>query len=181
MFAGPVGLQCVIVIFSDHTHLLFHKRIRSSSSQSFLSLTWTANKLCQIKCNAFSKQRKDCSNFNFHIGNQMVEFTKVYRYLDIHMHENLDFSETAEVLSQAGGRALGVMISKIHGFKDVRYNTYTKMFNSCVVPVIDYCSGILGFKQFNTIDTLQNRAIQYFLGVHRFTPILAINGKMGWT
>ena len=31
------------------------------------------------------------------------------------------------------------------------------------------------------IDTLQNRAIRYFLGVHRFTPILAINGEMGWT
>ena len=55
------------------------------------------------------------------------------------------------------------------------------MFNSCVVPVIDYCSGIWGFKQFNKIDTLQNIAIRYFLGVHRFTPILAINGEMGWT
>ena len=51
-------------------------------------------------------------NFNFHIGNQVVEYTKVYRYLGIHMHENLDFSETAEVLSQAGSRALGAMISK---------------------------------------------------------------------
>ena len=111
----------------------------------------------------------------------MVEYTNVYRYLGIHMHENLDFSETAEVLSQAGGRALGAMISKMHGFKDIGYNTYTKMFNSCVVPVIDYCSGIWGFKQFNKIDTLQNRAIRYFLGVHRFTPILAINGEMGWT
>ncbi len=26
----------------------------------------------------------------------------------------------------------------------------------------------------------QNRAIRYFLGVHRFTPLLAINGDMGW-
>ena len=33
------------------------------------------------------------------------------------MHENLDFSETAEVLSQAGGRALGAMISKILGLR----------------------------------------------------------------
>ena len=93
------------------------------------------------------------------------------------MHENLDLPETAEVLSQAGARALCATTSKIHGFKDVRYNTYTKMFNSCVVPVIDYCSGIWGFKQFNKIDTLQNRAIRYFIGVHRFTPILAIMGK----
>ena len=36
-------------------------------------------------------------------------------------------------------------------------------------------------KQFNKIDTLQNIAIRYFLGVHRFTPILATNGEMSWT
>ena len=38
-----------------------------------------------------------------------------------------------------------------------------------------------GFKQFNKIDTVQNRAIRYFFGVHRFTPLLAINGEINWT
>ena len=27
---------------------------------------------------------------------------------------------------------------------------------------------------------IQNRAIRYFMGVHRFTPILAMPGDMGW-
>ena len=129
----------------------------------------------------FRNKGKERSTFEFHIGNQPVEYATVYRYLGIHMHENLDFSETAEVLSQAGGRALGAMISKIHSYKDVGYNTYSKLFNSCVAPVLDYCAGVWGFKQFGKIDTVQNRAIRYFLGVHRFTPILAINGEMGWT
>ena len=141
----------------------------------------TTHKLRQVKCRAFSKQREDCSSFGFHIGDQSVEYATVYRYLAIHMQENLDFCETAEVLSQAWGRALGAMISKIHSCKDKGYNTYSKLFNSCVAPVIDYCSGVWGFKQFNKIDTVQNRAIRYFLGVHRFTPLLAINGEMGWT
>ena len=108
------------------------------------------------------------------------KFTVTWAF--ICMRSKIFFSETAEVLSQAGGRALGAMISKIHGFKDVGYNTYTKMYNSCVVPVIDYCSRIWwGFKQFNKTDTLQNRAIRYFLRVHKFTPILAINRETGWT
>ena len=129
----------------------------------------------------FRNKGKERSTFEFHIGNQPVDYATVYRYLGIHMHENLDFTETAEILSQAGSRALGAMISKIHTYKDVGYNTYSKLFNSCVAPVIDYCSGVWGFKQFNKIDTVQNRAIRYFLGVHRFTPLLAINGEMGWT
>ena len=53
-------------------------------------------------------------------------------------------------------------------------------FNSCVVPILDYQSSIWGFKDYNIIDTVQNGAIRYFLGVHRFPPKLAINGDIGW-
>ena len=46
------------------------------------------------------------------------------------------------------------------------------------------CSRLLfwgmGFKQFDKIDMIPNRAIRYFMGVHRFTPIVAITGDMGW-
>ena len=54
------------------------------------------------------------------------------------------------------------------------------MFHSCVVSVVDYCSGIWGLKQFDKIDMIQNRAIRYFMGVHRFTLILAITCDMDW-
>ena len=87
---------------------------------------------------------------------------------------------TVETLFNSGGRALGSMISKIHSFKDVGFETYTKLYYSCVVPVTDYCSGVLGFRDFKKGDMIQNRAIRYFIEVHRFTPILAISGDMGW-
>ena len=83
-------------------------------------------------------------------------------------------------MSKAGGRALGAIISKIQSHKDVGFKTYSKLFSSCVVPVLDYCSGVWGLKQFDKIDMIQNRAIIYFMGVHRFTPILAMTGDMGW-
>ncbi len=31
------------------------------------------------------------------------------------------------------------------------------------------------------LDAVQNKAIRIFLGVHKFVPIAAINGDMGWT
>ena len=43
-----------------------------------------------------------------------------------------------------------------------------------------YASSVWGFKNFQAIDNIQNRAIRYFLGVHRFTPILALHGEVGW-
>ena len=47
------------------------------------------------------------------------------------------------------------------------------------MSVTDYCSGVWGFRDFNKGDMIQNRAVRYFLGVHRFTPLLAISGDMG--
>lgn len=84
------------------------------------------------------------------------------------------------MLSKAGGRALGAIISKMQNYKDVGFKTYSKMYYSCVVPVTDYCSSIWGFKCYNKIDMTQNKAIRYFMGVHKFAPLLAINGDMGW-
>ncbi|ESO98409.1 hypothetical protein LOTGIDRAFT_159217 [Lottia gigantea] len=52
-------------------------------------------------------------------------------------------------------------------------------FFSSVSPK-EYCSGVWGFKQFPKIEQIQNRAIRYFLGLHRFTPKAALNGDMGW-
>ena len=128
----------------------------------------------------FRNRGKHRSEFEFKIGNQKVEYASVYRYLGVHMNEHLDFVNTADTLSKAGGRALDAAISKIHSYKDVGFKTYSKLFYSCVVPVLDYCSGVWGFKNFDKINMIQNRAIRYFLGVHRFTPILAITGDMGW-
>ena len=46
--------------------------------------------------------------------------------------------------------------------------------------MLDYGAGIWGFKTFPAIDIVQHRAIRYFLGVHKYTPNLAITGDMGW-
>jgi hypothetical protein len=64
--------------------------------------------------------------------------------------------------------------------KDVGFKTYSKLFHSGVTPILDYCSGIWGFNSFKSIDDVQNRAIRYFMGVHRFCPLPAIEGDMGW-
>ncbi len=47
-------------------------------------------------------------------------------------------------------------------------------------PIMDYCAGIWGLADFYKINTIQNRAIHFLLGVHIFAPNLAINADMGW-
>ena len=54
----------------------------------------------------------------------------------------------------------------MQSYKEVGYKTYSKLYHSCAVPVLDCCSGVWGLKSFDIIDLIQNRAIRYFMGVH---------------
>ncbi len=46
---------------------------------------------------------------------------------------------------------------------------------------MDYYSEVWGFKQFKQIEAIQHKAIHTFLGVHRYAPLPAIDGDMGWS
>ena len=89
----------------------------------------------------FKNKGRRCSYFEFKIGHDIIEYTVCYRYLGVHIDEHLDFSVTAQTLPKASGRAHGVINSKVQSYKDVGFRTYSKMFQSCVVLVMDYCSG----------------------------------------
>ena len=45
-----------------------------------------------------------------------------------------------------------------------------KLFETGVVPIMDYGSGVWGFSKYSSLDVVQNRAIRYFMGVHNFAP-----------
>ena len=93
----------------------------------------------------------------------------------------LDFNVTAGVLSDSAGRALGCLISKVHKNKGLMYSSYNKLYDAGIVPIMDYCSGVWGYKKYSKCDVVQNKGARAFLGVHRFAPNLAVNGDMGWT
>ena len=49
-----------------------------------------------------------------------------------------------------------------------------------VYPVISYGAGIWGCKSYSCINAVQNRAMRFFLGVGKYTPVAALEGEMGW-
>ena len=64
--------------------------------------------------------------------------------------------------------------------KNIRFHTFSSLFEKAVDPVINYGAGIWGYIKTPHIDRIQYRAGRYFLGVHSRTPIPAIEGEMGW-
>ena len=122
------------------------------------------------------KNATDCLT----IGGSELEYVDSYKYLGVWIDSNLNYKKCAECLYRSSSRALGAMISKIKNYNDLGYAGFTKLYNSLVVPIEDYGCEIWNINMHKEIIDIQNRAMRYFLGVHKYTPILGLQGEMQW-
>lgn len=109
-----------------------------------------------------------------------MSFSETYKYLGFVFHENMKFCTGKRVLSDSAGRALGAVINKMKVCPDLSFTTYSQLFDSMVAPILFYAAGVWGYEEAIECNSVQNRAMRYFLGVHKFTPRAAIEGEMGW-
>ena len=61
------------------------------------------------------------------------------------------------------------------------YKTYVKLYTACITKISDYCAGVWGLGLYPKLDSVHNRAIRSYLGVHKYTPLLALKEEMGLT
>ena len=178
------GLSVSILMYADDIALVSDNEdnlqfminmVHSWCSKWKMSLNTDKSKIVHYR-----KKSLDQSNFMFKYGNSNLSYCKEYKYLGCTLSQHLDFTDTASILSKASSRALGSILSKYKYFKGLDYNTFTKLYNTCVCTVMDYSSEIWGYKQYDKCDSVHNRAMRAFLGVHRFTSVPAISGDMKW-
>ncbi|XP_076072119.1 uncharacterized protein LOC143043825 [Mytilus galloprovincialis] len=110
----------------------------------------------------------------FMFGDKTLELTSKYRYLGLVICEHTDFTTATHELLTAGSRALGSLTSKYYNMGNMDYDTYTKIYDSTVSPILEYASAVWGFKKYNPLERLQYRAIRTFLGVGKHAPLPAI-------
>ena len=129
----------------------------------------------------FRGNRVKQTTSKFLLAGREVNIVPEYKYLGVVLDEHLSYKPATKLLASAGGRALGSIIYKFKSFKDIGYDTYTKLFDSCVSPILEYGAGIWApHKKFPDIDNVSLRACRYYLGVHKYAPIPGIIGDMGW-
>ena len=114
------------------------------------------------------------------MGCNTLEVTDSYAYLGIIFEEFLTFEKCAKTLSDSAGRALSAVISKFKRFRNIGFNTFTKLYYAGVNTILHYGASVWGFSNYKFGQQIQNRAVKYFLGVHKNAPNLAVQADMGW-
>ena len=77
------------------------------------------------------------SEFNFKLGLDYIVKTDKYRYLGRTINEFLDSSLTGNTMAEGALRALGKLLSKYYANKGLDIKTYQKLFDCCIIPIMD--------------------------------------------
>ena len=139
----------------------------------------------KTKTMRFSQARHNVQH-TFTLGKSKLENVKQYRYLGVTIDERLNPETTVGVLAKASSRALGSLIGKTRSNFDLGYKSYKNLYDLTVLPVMNYGIGAwyTGVNQHTTsckkIDQVQHRAIRYFCGLPKTTPLLGLEKEMGW-
>ena len=110
----------------------------------------------------FRKNNKVLTDFEFKLGDSILEVCHKYKYLGVILNEFLDFTETANVLSEYAGRAFSMLVSNLYKQVDITLSTYSNMYKSKLFPSMGYCSSVWGFNVYSKPDTIHNRIIKFF-------------------
>ena len=130
-------------------------------------MVWQMENACQRRKTQivhFHPKRYKRTDFKWKFGNAELKTEESYKYLGVYLHEKMNFDLTSDILSSAGSKALGQLRYKLRFLKECQYETFTKLYSFCIVPILDYASSARGFKFYGKPETIQHRAIPYFLG-----------------
>ena len=111
---------------------------------------------------------------------QTLKYTSVYKYLGVLFHENLQEKPTVEALTNAAIRSFGRITGIFKKLKNLGIRSYETLYESYIIPILNYGAGVWGFSEQAQPQVLQNRMKRYFMGVNKFAPNSALSLEFGW-
>jgi len=121
------------------------------------------------------------TNCKFQCGTQPLDMVDRYTYLGISLDEHMTFAHSIKSQYNKGSRALSAIIKQYNVYMNFTFDIYLQLYDTSVVPAMLYGSEVWGYIKSKDIENIQKRAIRYFMGVHKSTPIPAMMGETGWT
>ena len=125
--------------------------------------------------NSFNRTENICT-----CGDKRLKIVDRYKYLRLLITEHLNYEEIAKHVAKSASRALSLLITTFKSCGGLAFQTYTKLFENTVMGIINYGAAVWGTKEFRCINSIQLKAVRFFLGVGRYTPHSGVLGDVGW-
>ncbi len=78
------------------------------------------------------------TNYVFKYGEGEIQIVPIYEYLGLNLNEYMDYHFMSKMVAKSANRALRRLIAKSRLTGGMSYDVFMKLYNSLVLPVIDY-------------------------------------------
>lgn len=145
----------------------------------------------KTKIIVFNKSGRMFKNMKFYYNGELIECSSEYKYLGVIFKPSGSFSAAYELLCKKASKAI-FSIRKLLLSPFMNVKVHLKLFDSCVKPILLYCSEILSldflvkdkcnleekFLSFPPVK-VQLKFYKYMLGVNRRATNLAVFSELG--
>ena len=135
---------------------------------------------CMLVTSAQRRRRMSHDHLDLSLNDNQIEHVKASPYLGITINQNLNFNIQTNNICNKANRALGAL-KKAAPFLPI--DTRTIMFNTMVLPHLDYCCTIWRTTSNTNIGKLlkiQNRGMHIILQCHPRTHIADMLSNLKW-
>ena len=118
-------------------------------------------------------------NEKWFLKGQKIETTGLYKYLGVYFSRNLSWHKH---LNQAATQAKKVFVCIFRNLKilgNIPYQSFFKIFDAKVLPILLYGSEVWGLQHFDTIEKIHLYVCKKYLGVKINTSSLMVFGECG--
>ena len=127
----------------------------------------------------FRSNQTPRTNDEFIYNGKPLYIVDHYRYMGLELNEQLDFTHTANTLAAARSRALGGILHKYFKIHGMQFKVFKKLFDTCVIPVLNYGSELWGYKCYQKLETVLHKFLKVYLGLTITAPTAMILGDSG--
>ena len=149
--------------------------VMAENAQTYRKSLYSINSWClkwgininpsKTKAVHFRTKRRPLTQSSLSLGSQPIAFCHEYRYLGFWFNEFLNMDESSEQVFDRANKALGVVIAKAKSIGGLPFTVFTKLYNTCIIPILGYTAHIWAFKPSSFATKIQNGALRFFFGL----------------
>ena len=179
----PGLMEIFILLFADDIALISSTPIGLQNQLNVLQTCCDEMKLTvnidKTKIMVFRGGGRLAKGLCWYLGKQKIEIVNRFCYLGFVFTPKLSESIGVKILAKKGKKALLSVLRVLWKHREMSRETFFKVFDMKIKPVLLYGSEVWGLKRLDSIEKVHLLACKQFLGVPIMTPNKMVYGDLG--